>query len=82
LNNTIFDTDQILCRSKQGEGNQRKGCIPFDITPKGREKDLQILPFADLLSSCFRVFRVWKSSGLWSDFSEKTVISKSHKLRH
>jgi hypothetical protein len=52
--------DQILGRSKQGEGNQRKGCNSFEITPKGREKDLQILPFAGLLSSCFRVFRVWK----------------------
>ena len=38
MNNTIFDTDQILCRSKQRGGNQRKGCNSFKITPKGREK--------------------------------------------
>ena len=29
---------QILGRSKQGEGNQRKGCNSFEITPKDREK--------------------------------------------
>jgi hypothetical protein len=48
--------------------------------PKDREKAEKSFLFAGLLSSCFRVFRVWKSSGLWSDFTEKTVISKSHKL--
>jgi len=76
------NVDQILGRGKQRKENQRKGCNPFGIMPKDREKAEKAFLFGGLLSPCSRVFRVWKSSGLWSDFSEKTVISKSHKLRH
>jgi len=71
--------DQILGRGKQRKENQRKGCNPFGIMPKDREKAEKAFLFGGLLLPCSRVFRVWKSSGLWSSIYKKISVGISHK---
>jgi hypothetical protein len=60
------NVDQILGRGKQRKENQRKGCNPFEITPKDREKAEKAFLFGGLLSPCPRVFRNSNWSKLWS----------------